>query len=71
MVEDLLNKAAASSFNVFRFWGFLDIGNQDVSNSVDGNPRAKSFQVCDCANFRDACARNYLAVAQQMSRSCD
>jgi len=36
MVDALLNKAAASSFNVFRFWGFLDIGNQDGSNSVDG-----------------------------------
>jgi len=48
MVEELLNKAAASSFNVFRFWGFLDIGNQGVSNSVDGNPRAKSFKLSGC-----------------------
>jgi mannan endo-1,4-beta-mannosidase len=36
MVDDLLGKAAASSFNVFRLWAFLDIGNQDGSNSVDG-----------------------------------
>ncbi len=36
MVDDLLTTAAANSFNVFRFWGFLDIGNQDGSNSVDG-----------------------------------
>jgi mannan endo-1,4-beta-mannosidase len=36
MVDDLFNKAAASSFNVMRFWGFIDIGNQDGSNSVDG-----------------------------------
>ena len=36
MVDALFNKAAASSFNVMRFWGFIDIGNQDGSNSVDG-----------------------------------
>jgi mannan endo-1,4-beta-mannosidase len=42
MVDDLLNKAAASSFNVFRFWGFIDIGNLDGTNSVDpGNPGGK------------------------------
>jgi mannan endo-1,4-beta-mannosidase len=36
MVDDLLNTAAANSFNVFRFWGFLDIGNADGSNCVEG-----------------------------------
>ncbi len=36
MVNDLFTTAGAHSFNVFRFWGFLDIGNQDGSNSVDG-----------------------------------
>jgi mannan endo-1,4-beta-mannosidase len=36
MVDDLLTTAAANSFNVFRLWGFLDIGNQDGSNSVAG-----------------------------------
>jgi len=37
MVNDLLTTTAANSFNVFRFWGFLDIGNQDGSNSVEGS----------------------------------
>lgn len=36
MVDDLLTTAAADNFNVFRFWGFLDIGNQDGSNCVEG-----------------------------------
>jgi mannan endo-1,4-beta-mannosidase len=36
MVDDLFNTAAANQFNVFRFWGFLDIGNQDGTNSVEG-----------------------------------
>jgi mannan endo-1,4-beta-mannosidase len=47
MVDDLLTTAAASSFNVFRFWGFLDIGNQDGSNSVDGIHNGVYFQYWD------------------------
>ena len=36
MVDNLLTTAAAQNFNTFRLWGFLDIGNADGSNSVDG-----------------------------------
>ena len=36
MVNNLLTTAASQNFNTFRIWGFLDIGNQDGSNSVDG-----------------------------------
>ena len=36
MVDNLLQTAAAQNFNTFRIWGFIDIGNQDGSNSVDG-----------------------------------
>ena len=36
MVDNLLTTAAAQDFNTFRMWGFMDIGNQDGSNSVDG-----------------------------------
>ena len=36
MVDDVLNAAAANSFSVVRTWGWLDIGNQDGSNSVGG-----------------------------------
>ncbi len=44
MVDDLLTRAAANSFNVVRFWGSLDIGNQDGSNSVDGIHNGVYFQ---------------------------
>lgn len=37
MVDDLLVNAANNNFKVIRAWGFLDIGNQDGSNSVDGS----------------------------------
>src|SRR5437016_4793135 len=37
MVDDLLTNAANNSFKVVRTWGYLDIGNQDGSNSVDGS----------------------------------
>jgi len=43
MVDALLEKAADSSFNVFRLWGFLDIGNEDGSNSVDGKHNGVYF----------------------------
>jgi mannan endo-1,4-beta-mannosidase len=36
MVDNLFTIAAANNFNVFRFWGFIDIGNQDGSNCVEG-----------------------------------
>lgn len=36
MVDNLLTTAASQNFNTFRLWGFLDIGNADGSNSVDG-----------------------------------
>src|SRR3712207_2940047 len=36
MVDDVLNAAAANGFAVVRTWGFLDIGNQDDSNSIKG-----------------------------------
>ncbi len=36
MVDNLLTTAASQNFNTFRIWGFLDVGNQDGSNSVDG-----------------------------------
>ena len=36
MVDNVLEAAAASGFNVVRMWGSLDIGNQDGSNSIRG-----------------------------------
>ncbi len=36
MTDAVLEKAAASGFNVVRTWGWFDIGNQDGSNSVAG-----------------------------------
>jgi mannan endo-1,4-beta-mannosidase len=36
MVDNLLNTAASNDFKVVRTWGFLDIGNQDGSGSIDG-----------------------------------
>ena len=36
MVDNLLETAAAQNFNSFRLWGFLDVGNADGTNSVDG-----------------------------------
>jgi len=36
MVDNLFSTAATADFNTFRVWGFLDIGNADGSNSVDG-----------------------------------
>lgn len=47
MVDDFLNTAAAASFNVVRFWGALDIGNQDGSNSVDGIHNGVYFHYLD------------------------
>jgi mannan endo-1,4-beta-mannosidase len=36
MVDNVLETAAQQNFNTFRLWGFLDIGNADGTNSVDG-----------------------------------
>jgi mannan endo-1,4-beta-mannosidase len=43
MVDNLFNKAAASSLNVMRVWGFIDIGNQDGSNSIAAIPNGVYF----------------------------
>jgi mannan endo-1,4-beta-mannosidase len=37
MVDSLFESARDSGFQVMRVWGMLDIGNEDGSNSVDGN----------------------------------
>lgn len=37
MVDDVLESAAQNSFKVIRTWGFIDIGHQDGSGSVDHN----------------------------------
>ena len=47
MVDNLLTTAASQSFNTFRLWGFLDIGNQDGSNSVDGPHNGVYFHYWD------------------------
>ncbi len=36
MVDDVLQDAAEQHFTVLRTWGFIDIGNQDGSNSISG-----------------------------------
>ena len=36
MVDDVLEIAAAKGFTVARTWGFIDIGNEDGSNSIEG-----------------------------------
>ncbi|WP_214106936.1 cellulase family glycosylhydrolase [Acrocarpospora catenulata] len=47
MTDDVLNDAAAAKFNVMRTWGWLDIGNQDGSNSVAGKADGVYFQYWD------------------------
>lgn len=47
MVDNLLTTAAAQNFNTFRLWGFIDIGNQDGSNSVDGIKNGVYFHYWD------------------------
>lgn len=47
MVDNVLNTAAASGFNVMRLWGSLDIGNQDGSNSIRGKADGVYFQYWD------------------------
>jgi mannan endo-1,4-beta-mannosidase len=47
MVDDVLATAAGNDLNVVRTWGFLDIGNQDGSNSTDGKKEGVYFQYWD------------------------
>src|SRR6266545_3440741 len=47
MVDDVLNAAAANHFTVLRTWGWLDIGNQDGSNSIRGKADGVYFQYWD------------------------
>ena len=47
MVDDVFGDAQAAGFNVVRTWGFLDIGNQDGSNSVRGIQDGTYFQYWD------------------------
>jgi mannan endo-1,4-beta-mannosidase len=47
MVDDVFADARAAGFTVMRTWGFLDIGNQDGSNSVRGKQEGIYFQYWD------------------------
>src|SRR5258706_1149769 len=47
MVDDVLNATAANGFTVMRTWGWLDIGNQDGSNSIRGKSEGVYFQYWD------------------------
>lgn len=49
MVDDVLETAAENGLNVMRTWGFLDIGNQDGSNSVHGKADGVYFHYWDGA----------------------
>jgi mannan endo-1,4-beta-mannosidase len=51
-VDDVFADARAAGFNVIRTWGFLDIGNQDGSNSVRGIQEGIYFQYWDPAQGR-------------------
>lgn len=44
MVDDVLESAADNDFRVVRTWGWLDIGNQDGSDSVAGKADGVYFQ---------------------------
>jgi mannan endo-1,4-beta-mannosidase len=44
MVDDVFGDAQTAGFNVLRTWGFLDIGNQDGSDSVRGIQEGVYFQ---------------------------
>lgn len=43
MVDDLLTKAAANQFNVFRLWGFIDIGALDGTGTIRQPPNGVYF----------------------------
>lgn len=47
MVDDVLETAAAHDLNVVRTWGFLDIGNEDGSNSIHGKADGVYFHYWD------------------------
>src|SRR5688572_24451576 len=47
MVDDVFADAQGAGFNVVRTWGFLDIGNQDGSDSVRGIQEGTYFQYWD------------------------
>ena len=47
MVDNVLTTAAAQNFNTMRTWGFIDVGNQDGSNSVDGPHNGVYFHYWD------------------------
>src|SRR4029079_17736266 len=49
MVDDVFADAQAAGFNWIRTWGFLDIGNQDGSNSIRGSADGVYFQYFDPA----------------------
>jgi mannan endo-1,4-beta-mannosidase len=49
MVDDVLERAADAGFTVVRTWGFLDIGNQDGSNSIRGKSDGVYFHYWDQA----------------------
>jgi mannan endo-1,4-beta-mannosidase len=49
MVDDVFADARGAGFTVMRTWGFLDIGNQDGSNSVAGIADGIYFQYWDGA----------------------
>lgn len=44
MVDDVLLAAQRAGFNTLRTWGFLDIGNQDGTNSIRGPSDGVYFQ---------------------------
>src|SRR5450759_267213 len=47
MTNAVLDKAAANDFTVVRTWAWMDIGNQDGSNSVWGADKGVYFQYWD------------------------
>lgn len=49
MVDDVFGDARAANFNALRTWAFLDIGNQDDSNSVHHKEGGVYFQYWDGA----------------------
>ena len=49
MVDDVLDTAAGNNFKVMRTWGFLDIGNEDDTNSIRGKQEGVYFQYWDGA----------------------
>jgi mannan endo-1,4-beta-mannosidase len=46
-VDDIFTRASTAGFTVLRTWAFLDIGNQDGTNSVRGKQNGVYFQYWD------------------------